>query len=515
MIDYLKSPAIIFMLFVLVVNVIFFVKNISKLNYLITLILSFIIPAALLVLKALEINLPEVLTLKIEWLCDIACALIIIENACVLKFKNNKDNDLFKAIPSALNRKIIGYLDNEGKLINFTQYFFEELNLFDKDQKKWYEHINQIFYNSEEVTYEDLLESLQENDGTEAKISVLLKNDDGFDEEVSFNFAKINVDVNDETIGYVLVAAQEQEKNLTDGFGYLLDSVDAPFAYYNDDSRNVIFRTNKAFKSLLGVRGYNVTYTELRHLVYPEDLQIFDKATSEFASDDSYIYRMKTSLGLKKFKEVKVTKENHVISIIQMVNEINDKLLDKKIVLEKIDKLISDNQPFGGIMVSLNNFVDLFNERGPIIAKELASHYISYIQSEVLGKDDSVFKISDIEYVLVITDIDHLNALVRDIQNKVSTISHYEFSYGNEVIATTNSIGIVYKNENITNSTDFINALDNALALANKDGNNDGVSLFTQEKKKEETESKITKDNYSFDKVKISLDNSFLDDDEI
>ena len=295
----------------------------------------------------------------------------------------------------------------------------------------------------------------------------------------------------------------------------MLDSVDAPFAYYNDDSRNVIFRTNKAFKSLLGVRGYNVTYTELRHLVYPEDLQIFDKATSEFASDDSYIYRMKTSLGLKKFKEVKVTKENHVISIIQMVNEINDKLLDKKIVLEKIDKLISDNQPFGGIMVSLNNFVDLFNERGPIIAKELASHYISYIQSEVLGKDDSVFKISDIEYVLVITDIDHLNALVRDIQNKVSTISHYEFSYGNEVIATTNSIGIVYKNENITNSTDFINALDNALALANKDGNNDGVSLFTQEKKKEETESKITKDNYSFDKVKISLDNSFLDDDEI
>ena len=56
-------------------------------------------------------------------------------------------------------------------------------------------------------------------------------------------------------------------------------------------------------------------------------------------------------------------------------------------------------------------------------------------------------------------------------------------------------------------------ALDNALALANKDGKDDGVSLYIAEKKKE-SESKLTKENYSFDKVKIDLDNSFLDDED-
>ena len=301
---------------------------------------------------------------------------------------------------------------------------------------------------------------------------------------------------------------------MIDGFGYLLDNIDSPFAYYNDNSRNVVFRTNKSFKALRGVRGYNVTYSELRRLVYPEDLSVFDRASSELSDDDTYVYRMKTSLGLKKFKEIKAIKESHVISIIQMINDSSDKLLDKKIVFEKVDKLISDNKPFGGMMISLNSFVDLFNTRGPIMAKELASRFTEYLQNEILGKEDLICKISDIEYLLLFTDVDKLDSLVRDIQNGVSTIVHYEFNCGTETINAINSVGIVYKNENISKRNDFVNDLDNSLAEANKDGKEDGVSLYVAEEKKKES-SKLTKENYSFDKVKISLDNSFLDDDEI
>ena len=187
---------------------------------------------------------------------------------------------------------------------------------------------------------------------------------------------------------------------------------------------------------------------------------------------------------------------------------------DKKDVFEKIDKLIAGNVPFGGMMVSLNSFVDLFNSRGPVLAKELSTRFVEYVRLEVLGKDDMICKISDIEYLLLFTDMEKFDSLVRDIQNKVSVLSRYEFNYGNEVISSTNSIGIVYKNENITNQNDFLNALDNALSLANKDGEEDGVSLYSAVKK-EPTDNKLTKENYSFDKVKISLDNSFLDDDEV
>ena len=512
MIDYLKTPVIIFMLFILIINVIFYLKNMRKLSTLIMLICTFLIVGALFVLRTLNIILPQVLNLEVEWICAIVCAVILVLN--VILFSANKKGGFYKEIPTTLERKIIGYLDKNGKLIEFTPYFFEELDLLDKEQKKWYKNVDKIFYNNKELSYQELLEELKDNDGSLSKITITLKTEDGFDDEINFDFVKINVDQNDETIGYVLVARIEESKNLIDGFGYLFDNIDAPFAYYNDDSRNVIFRTNKAFKGLLGVRGYNVTYSELRNLVYPEDLVVFDKAASEMANDDSYIYRMKTSLGLKKFKEIKVTKENHVISIIQMMNEVNDKMLDKKFVFDKIDKLIKDDKPFGGMMVSLNSFVDLFNNRGPIVAKELATRYVEYLQNEVLGKDDVICKISDIEYLLVFTDLDRFNGLVRDIQNKVSTISHYEFNYGNEVLQTFNSVGIVYKNENINSANDFINALDNALAQANTSNKDDGINLYVAEKKKE-SESKLTKENYSFDKVKIDLDNSFLDDDEI
>ena len=514
MIDYLLKPIMIFMIFVLIINAIIYVKDMLNVVKLVTLIIAFLIPAALIVFKLANLTLPDTEPWAFEWFCGMVSALSLIVNVALLR-KKDIYNELYKEVPTALDRKIIGYLNGDGKLLSFTPYFFEELNLFDKEQKKWFQHVSKIYFNSAEVTYQELLELLEDNDGSESKITIVLKNEEGFDEEVTFNFVKINIDKNEDTIGYVLEVKAEQDKNLVDGFGYLLDSVDAPFAYYNDDSRNVIFRTNKAFKGLLGVRGYNVTYSELRHLVYPEDLSAFDRASSEYASEESYVYRMKTSLGLKKFKELKVVKDNHVISIIQMVSDNLDKLTDKKVVFDKIDNLIKANKPFGGMMISLNNFVDLFNMRGPIVAKELATRYTEFLQSEVLGNDDNICKISDIEYVLLFTDIDKFNSLVRDIQNKVSTISHYEFNYGNEVITTNNSVGIVYKNENILTSADFLNALDNSLALANEDKKEDGVSLYTLEKKKERTENKLTKENCSFDKVKISLDNSFLDDDEI
>ena len=513
MIDYLKTPAIIFILFALVVNIILSLKTIKKITTIITLIITALIPVCLVVLKLLEVALPKVGSLDFEWLCAIASGAIVILNAILLLI-GDKNVELFKEVPSSLEHKIMGYLNGEGTLIKFTPYFFDELGIDSKESKKWYEHVNKIFYNSLEVSYQELLDALETNDGSEAKISVLLKNDDELDEEVTFDFVKVNIDKDDDTIGYVLVAKGEQEKNMIDGFGYLLDNIDSPFAYYNDNSRNVVFRTNKSFKALLGVRGYNVTYSELRRLVYPEDLSVFDRASSELSDDDTYVYRMKTSLGLKKFKEIKAVKESHVISIIQMINDSSDKLLDKKIVFEKVDKLISDNKPFGGMMISLNSFVDLFNTRGPIMAKELANRFTEYLQNEILGKEDLICKISDIEYLLLFTDVDKLDSLVRDIQNGVSTIVHYEFNCGTETINAINSVGIVYKNENISNSNDFVNALDNSLAEANKDGKEDGVSLYVAEEKKKES-SKLTKENYSFDKVKISLDNSFLDDDEI
>ena len=511
MLDYLKTPAIIFILFALIINVLLSLRSIKKVITLVTLIISSIIPLCLIILKALNVNLPQIGSMPFEWLCAIASGLIVAFN-CVLMLLSEKNTELYQEVPASLDRKIIGYLNNKGLLIKFTPYFFDELGIDQQDSKKWYEQVDKIFYNSVEVSYQELLEELESNDGSESKITVLSKNDDDLDEEITLNFVKVNIDKEDDTIGYVLVAKQEKANDLVDGFGYLLDSMDAPFAYYNDDSKNVVFRTNKSFKALLGVRGYNVTYSELRRLVYPEDLSSFDRASSELSSEDIYIYRMKTSLGLKKFKEIKVVKDSHVISIIQMINDSNEKLLDKTVVLEKVDKLISNDKHFGGIIISLNTFVDLFNNRGPIVAKELANRFVEYVQSEVLGKEDYICKISDIEYLLLFLDIDKLDAIVRDIQNKVSTLVHYEFNYGDETIKTTNSIGIVYKNENISSSSDFMNALDNSLAEANTEGKEDGVSLYVAEKKEE---TKLTKENYSFDKIKVSLDNSFLDDDEI
>ena len=61
-------------------------------------------------------------------------------------------------------------------------------------------------------------------------------------------------------------------------------------------------------------------------------------------------------------------------------------------------------------------------------------------------------------------------------------------------------------------------AIERACHLLEKYANGKVLSdtiVYDNIEKKEKDDSKLTKENYSFDKVKISLDNSFLDDEDL
>ena len=151
MFEYLKTPLVSFILFVLIVNVIFYLKNMKNLLHLITFIVSFLAAAALVVLKTLEIALPKLLDRDMEFYVAILCGVLVLVNIIFLK-KKEKNEALYKEVPTALDRNILGYLDASGKLIKLTNCFFDELNLIEKEQKKWFEHIAKIYYNSEEIS---------------------------------------------------------------------------------------------------------------------------------------------------------------------------------------------------------------------------------------------------------------------------------------------------------------------------------------------------------------------------
>ena len=73
--------------------------------------------------------------------------------------------------------------------------------------------------------------------------------------------------------------------------------------------------------------------------MFSEDLSVFDAAASEMASNNTYCYRLKTYNGYKMFSEVKLTKGNHVTSIITLVDSKEEQYVSKNdISAEEIAK---------------------------------------------------------------------------------------------------------------------------------------------------------------------------------
>ena len=217
------------------------------------------------------------------------------------------------------------------------------------------------------------------------------------------------------------------------------------------------------------------------------------------------------------FSEVKLTKDNHVTSVITLVDNKFDKFIDKVDMEKAIDELIYNNRSVGGIIISLNSFIDVFNKYGANVAKELLNKYVDFVKSEVLKENDLVCKISDIEYLLLFKDVNVVDSIVRDVKNNISVLTHYEFNYDEELIETNNTLGIVYSNEFIINANDFMKALYTALSYANNEEYGEIYSIYNSSIKN----NKLVKEDvsglneeYSFENIKISLDNSFLDDDD-
>ena len=114
-------------------------------------------------------------------------------------------------------------------------------------------------------------------------------------------------------------------------------------------------------------------------------------------------------------------------------------------------------------------------------------------------------------------DVNVVDSIVRDVKNNISVLTHYEFNYDEELIETNNTLGIVYSNEFITNANDFMKALYTALSYANNEEYGEIYSIYNSSIKN----NKLVKEDvcglneeYSFENIKISLDNSFLDDDD-
>ena len=134
--------------------------------------------------------------------------------------------------------------------------------------------------------------------------------------------------------------------------------------------------------------------------------------------------------------------------------------------------------------------------------------YFKIVRKEMLSIDDIIGKINEFEYVIIIKDIEKLNSFVNNICNENTPLLKYELTFCGQLININNKLGISYYNDLMKTKKDFYSSLYQALSLANNSEYEKDYSIYTPAK-----EEKIN-DEYSFDKYKIDIDNSFLHEDK-
>ncbi len=163
--------------------------------------------------------------------------------------------------------------------------------------------------------------------------------------------------------------------------------------------------------------------------------------------------------------------------------------------LEAITEKLLKEDEFGAILLNFKNKDNY----------DVKNNYLQNVKTELLKENDYLIEADDNKYVLYILDINRFSEIIQCIKQDKSILVKNVISVNEQEYQIENTIGIVYSSD-IKTKEELQDALNQSLALADSDGYEKCYSIFSP--KKEETL------EYSFEKIIVDLDNSFLNEEE-
>lgn len=425
-------------------------------------------------------------------------AFVIILLLIVHLFDSSSHLKIVKNLPELFNKKIYGYLDKSGEVLNFSEKLFEELNVKGTNLKG---QIKKIYYENNEISYKKFLNLLKTKEGT---INVTFELES---ETKVLSILKVACFYKDKVVGYALMSGNQTQETTNNEIFSLVEELDSPCGYYFGALSEINFTINKKFQTLLATKSNKITYEELKSRVYEEDLEVYTSMMNEKAEDKICTYRLVTENGLMHFEEIKKIKDGKCNILISNIEVVQEKLtVTNKELNNTINSLIEENKKFGAVILSLDSFIT-DEQRDTTLDSDIIYKYLKNIRKDILSGEDIISSINEYEYILVIKDTERLNKITKDIIDNNSLLLKAEFGFGSKLIEINNKLGISYYDENMTKTSNFINSLYSSLALTNNEKYTKKYSVYSPVKEEKQEE------EYSFDNIQIDLDNSFIHED--
>lgn len=441
--------------------------------------------------------------------CIIVLAfLLIIHIIFVVRMKSfSRGTKLYQVVPSNIESSIYAYYDPKSKLLMYTSHFYNKVKIPAENKKPWYKQAAKIVCDLKAMTYHELNQYLRGFE--DKKFDLTIEFDDY--RVVDLKLQKVKIMENDKLRGYILVdqkmsASQLYREGTKKEFKLQLhmffDSLNEAVAYYDNDLDK--YRLTEPMTVKLDTTEQMLGIEELKNYIDEQDIPEFEKMLKQSEGSNTYRYRLKTVAGLEWQEAVKTIEEGVVYSVFRKAEFKYDKVEfgQKKGLLEAIKNA---NSEFGLVFMNLKRVSNIIGKKGEEFAEMMIEKYFASLEEFTLKGCAQVFRLSTVEFVLFVKDMEQYDVLVRNISNDVSDLISFDLYSGGNKFRMSNALGLVSTNELVEKEANkYIVAGYEALALASDPNYEKDYSIYFAKKDGNA--------DYKFEDYKVDIDNKFLDE---
>ena len=390
--------------------------------------------------------------------CTLALASLIYYS-----YKRKNINKMFEVASTFDNDKVLAIANKKGVLLKCSSKLENIIDKFDEVPNEYSLSIVAIKVDNKEYTkkllgvFKDILKSIVY---TKREKDVSFTYSNGLTIILSIGLRE--VEINDKLYGYALfdknIIASDDYKDAVDKVSkkntfIYLDMLDSDVAYFDGVVKKYVL-TNHLFTSL----GLNlvdgainsITKEDLEKYIHKEDLAIFKTAKALNNKVLKVYYRIRLVNDYEWFEESIYSDNLNEFRIIRRV----DALVASKVrygnykgFISEIEKLASENANFGIIMINLYSLPKITSNIGKEMSDLVVANYFNKILNGILKGSCAVYKISVIEYALVINDISLLTIIKRDLVEASSFLTYMDVSLNNLNVVMEAEVGVVDTSE--------------------------------------------------------------------
>lgn len=387
-------------------------------------------------------------------------------------YKYNKMASLLIALPSNIESQVYVYLDEKSRFMIFTDQFYELFFNFNIDKKNWMKYFNYVIIENNNYNYKQFIKFFQTIEERNYKIQFVFNND----YIVPLQLMKRKIILNGKLLGYVLInqkltLSEVYKENVNNEFRkrqhIYFDLLGQPIAYYDFGKNRFIL--NSLMCRLLGIEENELNRSAFEQLIHEEDKKNFDSRKAFNDHINKNYYRLNTINGVEWFEESTVEFEERQYIVlyrtdfsmikIEMFNYVN--------LIDDIKNFKSFN--FILILIAVKDIPEINDKIGKDGCEIVISQFFRNLNTYA-GEAKKIYKVGQIEYALIVEDVEKYDLILRDLDDDYSGYLGNEI-YLNEVkFILKNSVGVVKSDAVVVQTAEsIVKAGFDALNLASDD----------------------------------------------